>query len=157
MLRRALTAAAGLLVGFHAWLFVGQVWDGRAFEPATAARWLLAGCLVLALAALRRTGQPLVFSRRAAAVWLLAALLHAPRAIDGVQALPPDIWTEVATVAGGLSAAAAGLAFALSAVLAALLARRRPSRPGLAVCTQPAAADGAFGFALTLAARPPPG
>ena len=136
-------------MGFHAWLFVGQVWDGRAFEPATAARWLLAGGLVLALAALRRTGQPLVLGRRAAAVWLLAALLHAPPAIDGVQALPPDIWTEVATVAGGLSAAAAGLA--------ALLARRRPSRPPLAGGTQPTAADGAFGFAITLAARPPPG
>ena len=157
MLRRFLTAAGGLLVGFHAWLFLGQVWEGQAFEPVTAARWLLAGGLVLALATLRRTGQPLVFGRRAAAVWLLAALLHAPRAIDHVQPLPPDIWTEVVTAASGLTAAAAGLGLALSAVLAALFARRRPSRLPLAARTPPTAAEGAFGFALTLAARPPPG
>ncbi len=108
MFRRALTAAVALLVLFHLWLFAGQIWDGRALEPATAMRWLVAGGLIAALAGLRRAGQPMVFGRRAAAIWLLAALLHAPKALDRVQDLQPDLWTEVVSV--GLGAAGLGLA-----------------------------------------------
>jgi hypothetical protein len=152
MLRRAVTTAVALLALFHLWLFAGQMWDGRALEPATALRWLVAGGLVVALAGLRRTGQPLVFGRRAAAIWLLAALLHAPKALDRIQDLPPDTWIEVVSV--GLAAAGAGLA--LLAVVAACRVRRRRG-PGVAFLTlRPLAIGISPGFALACAARPPP-
>jgi hypothetical protein len=152
MFRRALSVAVALLVLFHFWLFAGQLWDGRALEPATALRWLVAGGLVAALAGLRRAGEPIVFGRRAAAIWLLAALLHAPKALDRVQDLQPDVWTEVA--AAGLGAAALGLA--VLAVLAAGLALRR-RRPAFAIlAVRPLSHGTSPGVALACAARPPP-
>jgi hypothetical protein len=153
MFRRALTAAVALLVLFHLWLFAGQLWDGRALEPATAMRWLVAGGLVAALAGLRGVGQPVVFGRRAAAIWLLAALLHGPKALERVQDLQPDVWTEVVAVGLG----AAGLGLAVLSVLAAGLSHRR-RRPGVAflIVDRPLAFGTHPGYALACAARPPP-
>ena len=74
------------LVVFHAALFWNQIGEGRLFDPAVAARWSMAALLLLALAALRRAGVPLLWGRRALVVWVLVALLHwtaAPPADDG--------------------------------------------------------------------------
>jgi hypothetical protein len=154
MVRRTAAVAAALLGLFHAWLFLGQLWDGRALQPGIALRWALAAALVGGLLALRRRGQSM-FGRRAAVVWLLAALLHGPRALDGLQGLQPDVWTEVATVATTLAATAA-----LAAGVAAALTGRARAR-GVPALTPSSAWIRAFTPSDALAhapfaPRPPP-
>ena len=73
MFRRTVTALGALLVLFHVGLLAGQAWDGQLADPSVLVRWLLAGGLAWALAGLRRSGIPVFFSRKAVALWLLAA------------------------------------------------------------------------------------
>jgi hypothetical protein len=68
--------SAFALVVFHAALFWNQMGDGRLLDPAVAARWGIGALLLLALAALRRAGVPMLWGRRALVVWVLVALLH---------------------------------------------------------------------------------
>lgn len=152
MLRRAAAAATVLLGIFHGWLLLGQLWDGRALEPAQAARWALAAGLVAALLHLRRRGHAVIAGRRAAAVWLVAALLHAPGALDRTGDLSAGDWTLVTTVVATAGAAAVvGLAIARR-----VRARVRPT------ASAPAPVDGVAGRALrscallVLCPRPPP-
>lgn len=152
MLRRAAAAATVLLGGFHGWLFLGQLWDGRALEPAQAARWALAAGLVVALFDLRRRGHAVIAGRRAAAVWLVAALLHAPGALDRTGDLSADDWTLVTTVVATVGAAA---------VVGLAMARRAPARvrrPASAPARVDRAADHALRWRalLVLSPRPPP-
>ena len=81
----AVAASALGLAVFHAALFWNQIGEGRLLDPAVAARWSIAALLLLALAALRRAGVPLIWGRRALVVWVLVALLHwtAAPAADG--------------------------------------------------------------------------
>jgi hypothetical protein len=90
MLRKALTIAGALLVAFHVWLFARDAWAGELLDLGLLARWAVAAGLTWALIALRREGAPLVRSRRAVAVWVLAALLHGPALAGplGVADLP---------------------------------------------------------------------
>jgi hypothetical protein len=70
--------AAGIaLAAFHGWLLVWRLAEGQIAEPVVALRWILAGVLVTALAALHRAGIPILLSRRGTVVWILVALLHA--------------------------------------------------------------------------------
>jgi hypothetical protein len=80
-------SALGLVV-FHAALFWNHIGEGRLLDPAVAARWGIGALLLLALAALRRAGVPLLWGRRALVVWVLVALLHwtAAPAADGTPA-----------------------------------------------------------------------
>jgi hypothetical protein len=81
----SMAVSALALVLFHAALFWNHIGEGRLLDPAVAARWSLAVLLLLAMAALRRAGVPLLWGRRALVVWVLAALLHwtAAPAADG--------------------------------------------------------------------------
>jgi hypothetical protein len=81
-------SALGLVV-FHGALFWNQIGEGRLLDPAVAARWSMAALLLMAMAALRRAGVPLLWGRRALVVWVLIALLHwtaAPAADGGTPA-----------------------------------------------------------------------
>jgi hypothetical protein len=127
MIRRALLAAAALLVLFHAWIFAAQVLNGQLTDASLLFRWLVAGGLVAALVALRRHGISIFRGRRAVAIWVLAALLHGPaaaRRLDtvGEPAVPDFVatLTEFAT------------AFGLALTLAAALGRFRSPRNGVA-------------------------
>jgi hypothetical protein len=114
MLRKGLVGAVALLVLFHAGLLAGQVWNGQLAEPGLLARWLIAGGLVWALAALGRQGASLFVGKRAVAIWLLAVLLHAPSVhsrIDSFSA--PAVPEVVATLSQAVATAALGLAFLL--------------------------------------------
>jgi hypothetical protein len=68
--------AFALLVAFHAWLLWSHLVAGKAFEPGTALRWLVAVGVLVGFRALSRHGLPLVFGRRAVALWLLVILIH---------------------------------------------------------------------------------
>jgi hypothetical protein len=120
--RRTLVGTGALLVGFHVWLFAGQVLDGRLADAALVGRWALAGGLLWGFVRLRRRRMSLVHGRQAVALWVLAALLHGPAAAErfGVPgfAATPEIVATVAPI--GLAAAVAGLA-----LLFGVAARRR--------------------------------
>jgi len=74
-----MVGAAGVTLAlFHGWLLVDQLVDGRLAEPALLLRWVFAACLTGGLVALFRGGAPLLWGRKAIALWLLAAMLHGP-------------------------------------------------------------------------------
>ena len=58
-MRAAGHLAFAALVAFHAWLLWAHLLDGRAFEPATAARWTLAVLVLAGFRALSHRGLPL--------------------------------------------------------------------------------------------------
>ena len=128
MIRASLALAGAALVGFHGWLFAGQVAAGRLEDPWLVFRWIAAATLIAALVAVRRGGAS-IFGRKSVAIWVLAALLHGPAIASDLQtdfnsfALPE---TVAVTVLQLVSSAALGVTLWL---LAALLLARRPA-PG---------------------------
>lgn len=154
MLRRCALAAGALLAGFHAWLLAAQVWSGHVAQPDVLLRWLAAAALVAGLAALGRRGVPVVFSRQAIAVWLLAAVLHGPALADDLDgfATPSLPEAAVALTQASLSVTALGLALlalwlratsaglttcAVAAVVARVPARPRSAASGLGFLPRP--------------------
>ncbi len=132
MIRRSLTLAGAVLTAFHVWLFAGQVWSGAIADPGLVFRWLVAAGLIGGLVLLRRQGESLLFSRKAIALWVLAALLHGPALANRLEspstpAVPEVIVTLTQTLTlVGLT----GLGFLLAARL-----RRRPTFSRVAVVT----------------------
>ena len=144
------------LVAFHVWLLGLHLVDGRAFEPATTARWAVALLILAGFRALSRRDLPLFFSRRGVGLWLLVVVIHCSAAWDGgapaafERAIP-----EPVTALAQLSVTALVLGAAIAAALV-LGARPWPgSRPAFAV---PALIAGlpASGFVVHFSARPPP-
>lgn len=156
MFRGILAFAGALLVGFHVWLFAGQALDGQLADVALLARWAAAGGLALGLLALRSRGDSLFRGRQAVAIWLLAALLHAPAVAEraGGSAVPPV--AEIVAVIAPLTLAGA-VAFGLLLLLAVLFRSRRPPAPRPFVTAGPAVAHARFAPArIAFAPRPPP-
>jgi hypothetical protein len=156
MLRRALSAAATLLVAFHVWLFARDAWTGDLVDLALVARWAAAAGLTWGLVALRRQGASLFRGRKAVAIWVLAALLHGP-ALAG----PLDIADlPVAPVVAASIAPAAAVTLAGLLVLLALTgARAQRLTTAAAVQSRTGHARlGALapGSHLPFAQRPPP-
>jgi hypothetical protein len=102
-LRRGVALLGGVLVLFHVWLLGRQIWEGQLAEPGLLLRWLIAAGLVAALVHLARRGQPLLWGRRATAVWLLAAVLHGPaiagELADHTRAGLPEAVTALVEIA----------------------------------------------------------
>jgi len=124
MVRKVLTASGALVAGFHVWLFVSQLGDGRLADVSVLARWGVAGLLVAALWYLRSRNLPLFWGRKAVAVWLLAVVLHGPSLTDRLSALDTIAPEEVAAVMLQVSTGAALLTLL---VLAAAALRPRAS------------------------------
>ncbi|HVQ42594.1 MAG TPA: hypothetical protein VMS54_10315 [Vicinamibacterales bacterium] len=122
MVRKVLTAAGALVAGFHVWLFVSQLGDGRLADVSVLARWGVAAGLGVALWYLRSQNVPLFWGRKAVAIWLLAAVLHGPSLSDRLAAVDTTASAEVAAV---MLQVAAGGAWLTLLVLAAVTLRRR--------------------------------
>jgi hypothetical protein len=154
MLRRCALAAGALLAGFHAWLLATQVWSGHVAQPDVLLRWLAAAALVAGLTALGRRGVPVLVSRQAIAVWLLAALLHGPALANDLDgfATPSLPEAAVALTQSALAVSAVGLALlalwlratsprlapgAVAAVVARVPARPRSASAGLGFLPRP--------------------
>ena len=157
MIRAALAVAGAVLVGFHGWLFAGQVAAGRFEDPWVMFRWIAAAGLVAALVAVRRGGEP-VWGRQSIAIWVLAALLHGPAIASDLQAdfnsfaLPETVATTVLQV---LSCAVLGAGLWLLAGL--LRTRRRAARIRYATAPILVSAGGSAPILLRhFAPRPPP-
>ena len=125
MIRAALAIAAAALVGFHGWLFAGQVVAGRLDDPWLVFRWIAAAALIAALVAVRRDGQS-IWGRKSIAIWVLAAVLHGPAIASDLQAdfnsiaLPETVVTTVLQLVSS-----AALAVTLWLLAGLLLQRRR--------------------------------
>lgn len=156
MWSRLAPTLVGVLVAFHAWLLVGQAWEGQLAEPGLVLRWLAAVGLFCGLAVVRRRGGALFRGRRAVSLWLLAALLHGPAALrsDVVQA-SPALPEAVVTL---VQAVAVPLVLGVTLALLALWRRRGCDRRSVAWFfrrVSPVLAAVAVG-PFALAPRPPP-
>jgi hypothetical protein len=124
LINRTLALAGGALAVFHGWLFVSQAVAGRLGDPWVIFRWLAAAALIAALVAVHRRGH-LLWGRKGIAIWLLAAMLHAPAIADNESfetfALPEAVAASLLQLASS-----AGVAIGLW-MLAGLLAARRAS------------------------------
>ena len=155
MFRRTLVGLGLVVAAFHVWLFASRLWAGDLADVSVSLRWAAALAVVVGLRALARSGGSLVRGRRATALWLLVALLHAPAVAERLNLETPSLPEVVATI-GQVSIGAA--AFAL--ILLALVARRSRrwialSRWRAALHTLPRPSRRP-GFSLLVAPRPPP-
>lgn len=154
-LRAAGQLAFGLLVAFHVWLLWTHIVVGKAFEPRTAVRWLVAVGVLAGFRALSRRGLPLVFGRRAVALWLLVLVIHCHAVWSGDVVTAdlgvPETLHALAQLTGTISVlgALAIVLFATQAVAALDWRRRR---------FVPASLSGvpSDGFTYRFAPRPPP-
>ena len=153
MLRKLVAASVALLVLFHAWLFGAQLVDGQLADAALLARWAAAGLLTAALWGLRRRGVPLFRGRRAVAIWLLAAVLHGPAALDHLNSPQFPVPDAIAALAefGSILIATGLLAGALRRRFSMPVPARRRLPPAAPVFRACLAASRAH-----LAPRPPP-
>jgi len=155
MFRRLLAAAGALLAGFHLWVFGGHLADGRLLDPGVLTRWLVAGAIVGLLWHLRRNNVSILWGRKAVAVWILAAILHAPAAVDRLGAPDALQASDVARLIAQVSVVTA----LLSTLLFLTFARKRTGIAGprfIAVAdTRPLTVPRPRAF-LLLAPRPPP-
>lgn len=155
MIRKALKTAGALLVLFHVWLFARDAWAGELVDLGLVARWAVAAGLTWALIALRRQGASLVRSRRAVAIWVLAALLHGPALAGPLQVADLPIAPVLAASLGPVAA----VTLASLIVFLALAALRRRARAGVTISVRTThACLGALapGSHLPFAQRPPP-
>jgi hypothetical protein len=155
MVRKVLTAAGALVAGFHVWLFVSQLGDGRLADVSVLARWGVAAALGVALWYLRRRNVPLFWGRKAVAVWLLAAVLHGPSLTDRLAVVDT---TAAADVAAVMLQVTAGAAWLTLLVLAAVTFRRRASAAARSFRLVPAPARRSIHrlCSTLVAPRPPP-
>ena len=153
LFRLTLGLLGGVLAVFHGWLFVAQAAAGRLEDPWLIFRWVASASLVAGLVVLRRSGAS-VWGQKGIAIWVLAALLHAPSVAGrndfAALALPETVATSVVQL---LSSAAVALGIWLLAFL-----RRRISLPAFysyvaafSPAGQPSAAD-----TPQFSPRPPP-
>ena len=118
MVRKVLTAAGALVAGFHVWLFVSQLGDGRLADVSVLARWGVAAGLSLALWYLRRQNVPLFWGRKAVAIWLLAAVLHGPSLTDRLAAVDTSASADVVAAMLQVTTGAAWLTLLLFVAVA---------------------------------------
>jgi hypothetical protein len=120
-------------------------------------QWLAAAGLAAGLWTLRQAGVS-TFSRRGVALWVLAAWLHGP-AVAALADTAGTALPETAAAATLVVQAAGTTACLLGALLLALAARGqvRAQRPAGRLSERLACTVAASpGFAVTVAARPPP-
>ncbi len=148
-----------LLGGFHAVLFFERLSSGQLLDPIALTRWIVGLVLVGVLLALKRSGVPLLWGRRALVFWTFVLFLHwsarAPAAPIGGFDVPVDSTLVLVVLPAACSAA--GLALGLLALLEATRRGRVVAAAGAWSATpEHASAVPDDGAAHQLWARPPP-
>lgn len=123
-LRAVAQMAVTLLVAFHAWLLWTHVVGGKALEPQTAGRWIIAALVLVGFRALQRRGLPVFWGQRAIVLWLLVVVIHCHAGWSGEPfALQAGIPESISLLAQLAAPAASVLGLLLLGVFALLLAR----------------------------------
>jgi hypothetical protein len=147
--------AFALLVLFHVCLLWTHLVAGRAFEPGTALRWLVAAGVLAGFRALSRRGLPLVFGRRAVALWLLVILIHCHAVWTGdlitADLGVPETLHALSQLTGSISVLGALAVVLLVTMAAAVLDACRALMVPAFVAGVPS-----DGFAYRSSPRPPP-
>jgi hypothetical protein len=156
VVRATLLITGVALAGFHGYVFAAQAAAGRLEDPWLMLRWLAAATLVIALAALRRSGDS-ILGRKAIAIWVLAGLLHGPTVAGRFDAdftslaLPETVTSVLQLVSSSV------LAIGLLLLASLLAARRRQSLSGYqSLPPFSAAGSVAAGGSPPFSPRPPP-
>ncbi|MCH7665537.1 MAG: hypothetical protein IH936_06390 [Acidobacteria bacterium] len=152
---RLLVIGGGVALGaLHIAILFRRVVEGTLLKPLVMAQWLVALALVTAAGYLRRRGISVFRGRKAAAFWIVVALMH------GIASLPggPGVVGVFETVPGtDALPLAVGLLVGALVVFVGLLTPR--SRPDLACLGMRRAATRLFAgsrWPLALGARAPP-
>jgi len=153
--RAAGQVAFGLLVAFHVWLLWTHLVVGQAFEPQTAVRWLVAVGVLAGFRALSRRGHPLVFGRRAVALWLLVIVIHCHAGWTGDVVTAdlgvPETLHALSLITGSISV--------LGALAVVLLVTQAPAAFDARLAVPASASIAGLpsdGFTYRFAPRPPP-
>ncbi len=154
-LGRLLVIGGGVaLGGLHIAILFRRVADGTLFEPLVMAQWLVALALVTAAGTLRRRGVSVFRGRKAAAFWIVVALMH------GIVSLPggPGVVGVFETVPGteALPLAVGLLAGALVAFVGLLTPRSGPDLARLGMRWAARLLFPGWRRPLALGARAPP-
>jgi hypothetical protein len=155
-MRAVVRLSFAVLVAFHAWLLWTHLIGGRALEPQTAVRWIVAAAVLIGFRALQRHGLSLFWGKRAVVLWLLVVVIHCHAAWSGEPVTAQLGVPETITVLAQLAAPVATvLGLLLFGMFGALLAGRTASTLWYA---EPALAAGlpASGYAYLFSPRPPP-
>jgi hypothetical protein len=147
--------AFAALVVFHAWVLGTHLLQGKAFEPDTAVRWVVAAVVLIGFRALSRRGLPLFSGRHAVVLWLLVVLIHCGAAWSGGAASLEAGLPETVTALAQLSTVAGVLGVTLGVALASA---SRPWEGWRSAFPVPALIAGlpSTGVVLPFAPRPPP-
>jgi hypothetical protein len=155
MVRKLAAVAGALLVGFHGWLLASQFASGELTDASSLSRWAIAAGLGGVLWYLNRQGISVVWGRKAVAVWLLVAALHAPAATDRLSGADLTAANELAAVLVQVSAGAIVLATLIGSLFA-LTGVRVISGPGFLVAAPPPPRKRPSAQRTLLSPRPPP-
>jgi len=147
--------AFAALVVFHAWVLATHLLQGKAFEPDTAIRWVVAAVVLIGFRALSRRGLPLFSGRHAVVLWLLVVLIHCGAVWGGAAASFEAGLPETVTALAQLSTVAGVLGLALGVALASA---SRPWEGWRSAFPVPVLVAGlpSTGVVLPFAPRPPP-
>jgi hypothetical protein len=122
-MRAAARLALTILVAFHASLVWTHLVGGKALEPQTAARWIVAVVVLVGFRALQRHGLSLFWGKRAVVLWLLVVVIHCHAVWSGEPVTVALGVPETVTLLTQLTApAAAVLGLFFLGLLAALIA-----------------------------------
>lgn len=155
-MRSAAQLALTVLVAFHAWLLWTHLVGGKALEPQTAVRWIVAAVVLVGFRALQRHGLSLFWGKRAVVLWLLVVVIHCHAVWSGEPITAELGVPETITMLAQLTAPAStvlGLFFlGLFATLIALWTAAAKPYEGLARF----AGLPASGYLFRFSPRPPP-
>ena len=155
-MRAAARLAFTILVAFHAWLLWTHLVGGKALEPQTAVRWIVAVVVLVGFRALQRHGLSLFWGKRAVVLWLLVVLIHCHAVWSGAPITVELGVPETITVLAQLTAPAGTvLGFFFVGLFAALMTRwttaAKPYEGPAFIAGLPAS-----GYVFRFSPRPPP-
>jgi hypothetical protein len=155
MIRRSALGLGALLGGFHLWLLGNQAWSGQLSEPDVVLRWAAALALAGGLVALKRRRESML-SRRAVAIWVLAALLHGPALGNDLDGFATPSMPEAVATLGQMLALVSPLALGVLALLATCRWRTTARLGAVVVATSFPSLLLEAGSGLGFLPRPPP-